>query len=93
MKRILYITKLAVAALLGCDESNRVAIVKYANGGTELKIQWKAGGDANPPGSRLTVVVLHKNLDGFVIRSVPMGRGFLLRRSGLRRDKTVGSLA
>jgi len=35
-----------ISDLLGCDESNRVAIVKYANGGTELKIQWKAGGDA-----------------------------------------------
>ena len=39
-----------LAKLYADEEGTRVAIIKYANGGTNLHTQWKAGGDATTTG-------------------------------------------
>lgn len=39
-----------LAKLHADEQGTRVAIIKYANGGTNLHTQWKAGGDATPTG-------------------------------------------
>lgn len=39
-----------IADLLGGDPQTRIAVVKYANGGTSLSVDWKAGGDATTTG-------------------------------------------
>lgn len=39
-----------IADLHASEAGTRVAIVKYANGGTDLKTQWKAGGNATTTG-------------------------------------------
>jgi hypothetical protein len=36
--------------LLSCASTTRVAVIKYANGGTNLENDWKAGGDATTAG-------------------------------------------
>ena len=40
----------SMADLWSVEANTRVAIIKYANGGTNLQIQWKAGGDATTTG-------------------------------------------
>ncbi len=35
-----------ITDILGCDSTTRVAIIKYANGGTSLYSDWRAGGDS-----------------------------------------------
>ena len=37
-------------SMLNLDATTRVALIKYANGGTRLATQWKAGGDATTTG-------------------------------------------
>lgn len=39
-----------LADLYASEPGTRVAIIKYANGGTDLKTQWKAGGNATTTG-------------------------------------------
>ncbi|WP_035602657.1 LamG-like jellyroll fold domain-containing protein [Haloferula sp. BvORR071] len=39
-----------LADLYASEAGTRVAIIKYANGGTDLKTQWKAGGNATTTG-------------------------------------------
>lgn len=47
---------------LGADASNRVAILKYGNGGTSLATHWTAGGDATTGGDGPDYVVFQQTV-------------------------------
>lgn len=46
------------------EEGTRVAIIKYANGGTNLHTQWKAGGDATSTGDGTDYVAFQQTVTG-----------------------------
>ncbi len=48
--------------MLNSDSTTRVAVIKYANGGTRLATQWKAGGDATTTGDLSEYVTFQKTV-------------------------------
>ena len=50
-----------LADMLGTD-TQRIAIIKYANGGTNLAVQWKAGGDATTDGDGAEYLVFQQTV-------------------------------
>ncbi|RYD32721.1 MAG: hypothetical protein EOP87_12330, partial [Verrucomicrobiaceae bacterium] len=51
-----------LAKLHADEEGTRVAIIKYANGGTNLHTQWKAGGDATTTGDGPEYVIFQQTV-------------------------------
>ncbi|RYD19222.1 MAG: hypothetical protein EOP88_19790 [Verrucomicrobiaceae bacterium] len=51
-----------LAKLHSDEDGTRVAIIKYANGGTNLHTQWKAGGDATTTGDGAEYVVFQQTV-------------------------------
>ena len=54
----------SMADLWSVDDRTRVAIVKYANGGTNLQIDWKAGGDATTTGDGPEYATFQQTVQG-----------------------------
>lgn len=46
------------------EEGTRVAIIKYANGGTNLHTQWKGGGDATTTGDGTEYITFQQTVTG-----------------------------
>lgn len=46
------------------EEGTRVAVIKYANGGTNLHTQWKAGGDATTTGDGTEYIAFQQTVTG-----------------------------
>lgn len=53
-----------LAKLHADEEGTRVAIIKYANGGTNLHTQWKAGGNATTTGDGTEYVAFQQTVTG-----------------------------
>lgn len=51
-----------LADQLALNASNRVAIIKYANGGTSLYTHWKAGGNASTTGDGVDYIVFQQTV-------------------------------